>query len=55
MILNDLFETATHKPRHVWSKRGKGVEKRVERATDTAIRQRAQLSLRKDDNAGHDR
>lgn len=51
MILSQLFEVAASKQRHVWSKRGKHVEKRVERETDSTVKGRAQLSVRKDDDA----
>lgn len=49
MKLYDLFEVASPKPRHVWTKRGKHVEKRTEREPDTAIRGRTQLSVKDKD------
>jgi hypothetical protein len=50
MIIHDLFELASPKPKHVWSKRGKAVEKRVEREPDTRITGRTQLAVKDNKN-----
>jgi hypothetical protein len=46
MKLFDLFEFAGHKPKHVWTKRGKSVEKRVEHEPDNRITGRTQLAVK---------
>lgn len=51
MQIIDLFEYAQKSTRHVWSKRGRGVEKRVEKRVQPDVKGRLQLAVRKDDDA----
>lgn len=51
MNIIDLFEYAQTHKRHVWSKRGKGIEKRVEKQSQPDIKGRTVIAVKKDDHA----